>query len=256
MQFPYRSPSLLVTALTIAGVCVSNGAAQSSDLAGLKLRPFVMTQENYAMRDGAEIQTGLYTSQRGRDGTTYSTLTQPGQRGRVRRIEAPGGRLVLIQDTIRSITTTWLSKQEVVARRAALLTPPPRCLKDGETVDGEEVLLGHKAIRIASAVPGGQGARYLYWRLPGFACAEVQMLVQTPGLAPGEWVAAMGKRLKTFVEKDPGPALYGGWKAYTERTPTQVKQELARAAGQTPETCPQCFEPELRQDSSYAAAQR
>lgn len=158
-----------------------------------------------------------------------------------RSVDLPDGTHVMISDEAQSKTTgSTRSPEELAAEKSDLLNPSPQCAGIGESIDGEETLLGQRAIRVLTAAPTGLSRR-IVWAFPEFNCAVAQMIVQTKSDPNSPWQTTQGSRLTSFSAADPDPSLFTNWAGYDELKPSDVRRRLNVKHGITPQNCPQCF---------------
>jgi hypothetical protein len=215
----------------------------------LNVRPFILERVHFAISQGKEIITARERMVRRRDGAVHLSGTMYRSDGgpsfSARRVEFPDGLEGMIIDSVQSKMTVRIPQSDLARKRARLLTPPVQCVfaKDGsEHVDGEEDLLGQRAIRIAQQTQSNDLDRIVYWLLPDFNCETVQTAIQKRADPAGEWQTTQGIRMTSFSEQEPDPKVFADWTSYKEMKPSDLKREISRKSGITPQQCPKCFE--------------
>lgn len=221
------------------------------------VRPYVMEQWDFVVEDnGAEVITARNATSRRRDASRHSlTMRTIGSRTiGLRRVDFADGRESAVIDAIGAKMTGLTPEAERASEKAWLLNPPPQCASSTETVDREETLFGQRAIKILSGA--SRGVRWTFWRLPDFNCETIQVRMEERDSSSGVWRLKAGKRLMSFAETDPDPALFSNWSGYREMKPSDLKREMYSSDGVTPEICPACFADEPALDRRYAESRQ
>lgn len=228
--------------------------------ASVNVPPYVMTQTDFVIQNGKELDTVNTTAERLGDGSTNSLQTHllGVEAGKTyRRIERSDGLEGMILDGLQVKSTGHMTPKQLAVKKASLLSPPVNCLNRNETIVAKTSLLGMNAIEVVRTNPptaGQQPLRELSWRLPSFSCLTVQMFVQRPDSA-GQWQTTLGKRLDSFHAEAPPLSDFSGWASYTEMRPSDAKRAMSKDDGIIKSQCPKCYEDDTVSDKGYAAAQ-
>jgi hypothetical protein len=208
--------------------------------------PFVMRQEHYVVQNGNEVLVLRQTESRRSDGARHLEGTyepQPGGKAATfERLDLPDGTEATLIRAIKAKTTV-MKKEEAERRKAQLAKEvPTNCLSVGDELTGEETLFGFRALRIRTQTSKEALRRDTHWRLPDFRCTTVQAVIEKRESQSSPWIRANEARLVSFRAVDPDPAEFEIPKDYEEMKPSDAKRKLSKSQGQTPETCPKCFE--------------
>jgi hypothetical protein len=209
-------------------------------------RSFVMQQEHYVVQNGNEVLVLRQTESRRSDGARHLEGTyepQPGGRAATfRRIDLPDGTEAMLIDDIKT-KTTGMMKEEAERRKAQLAKEiPANCLSVGDELTGEETLFGFKAFRIRTQASKEALRRNIVWKLPDFHCIIVQVVAEKRESQSSPWIRTNEVRLVSFRAVEPDSRVFDIPSDYEEMKPSDAKRKLSRSQGQTPETCPKCFE--------------
>lgn len=218
-------------------------------------RPFHMESEQIVVKDGKEKIVSNETEDHSRTGVTHKLMVRhsPNKDIVFRSVEGVDGSVALIMDEIHAKSTA-MPPAETRADRNFNARRPVDCVEGAEVVDGHEQLFGQDAVRVSIKQKGDLETRLLAWKLLEFNCLIAQDYAQVKG-PDGEWHTTQGNRLTAFREAEPDPALFTSWRGYTEMKPGDMKAKWSQANGLTPESCPQCFQPDPS-DKNYASWHR
>jgi hypothetical protein len=237
---------VVVVAIAVVGYLGSRWAFyRAYAQLGIQVRPYIAQIENYSVVEGREVLVTRRTEVRRRDGAVHKsgTMYRPDGTpiGTIRRVDFPDGVVGMMVDELKAKATGRLSPRRVAARKLHLLNPPPNCAWKGHTVDGEEILFGHRAVRLIMQ-PGSDSLwRAITWAFPDFNCVTLQVVRQERAGVGADWRTTGGLRLISFAAIDPEEGVFSNWSRYEEMKPSELKRRAALHAGLTPQSCPACF---------------
>ena len=206
-----------------------------------EVRPYILEQDEYSITNGAEHVFGHRTEARRSDGSTMVTEHQFGGNDlTLRSIHLSDGTVAMVSDQASAKMSGKLSATQLSQRNSALQNVSSRCIDDQDVMDGQEILLGQKAVRV---VIGSSDPlrRTIQWRLPDFQCSTVATQVQSRTDPNGEWTATLGTRLTAFSAAEPNAAQFSDWLGYEEMKASDIRRKVFRQRGVTAKDCPTCF---------------
>jgi hypothetical protein len=245
-----RKPMLKYTTIALATVVLSYASARSFYVhsyaqTNLHVRPYIAEQVSFKSGLGKEVITERRTVSRRRDGSLHRSGILYRSDGTeawiLRRVDFADGLIGMIIDAVHAKATGYVSQSRLAGEKAFMLNPPPNCALPGESVDGEEILFGYRAIRLVRERAPGKLMRDIQWRLVDFGCEGLQLYIQSRPTDSGEWTTVGGLRLVSIVEAEPDERLFNDWSQYEELKPSDIKRRLAAKAAVTAEQCPKCF---------------
>ncbi len=213
----------------------------------ISARPYVMERVQYRVDNGQATTVAHELLAQRRDGTTVKLMPEAG----VRRVDHPDGYVAMIVDRLKLKSTAQKPKDMVATQKNQMQSAPQNCIFGlNEFVDGEDVILGQKALRIMTLPPNGL-EREIDWRLPDFGCITIQTLLQTrPELGAG-WTTTHGIRPEAFAEKEPDPRLFSNDANFSEVKPSEITHRMLAEAGVTEKDCQKCLGTQDAGDKNY-----
>jgi len=147
--------------------------------AQVRVAPFVLRTESYNYDKGPKGE--LFVKEvvaRRSDGATaeISTVGEPSSGNTVKTLTFLDGRAVVVYDPIQAKSSWHITTARLAALKEHLLNSASDCMprekREGKrSVIGDDVVLGHKAIRIQSDLSSG---RIIDWKAPDLACETLE----------------------------------------------------------------------------------
>jgi hypothetical protein len=213
----------------------------------LSLRSFVLVQTHFKVENGKTTITGHMVEAQRKDGTTVKTSPEIG----IRRIDHPDGFTAMLVDKLKSKSTGQKPQEMVAGQKAHRQAAPLNCVFGSyEIVDGQDTILGQRAVRIIELPPTGL-ERTIYWRLPDFGCLNLQALIQTRPDLDAEWTTTNGFRPESFVEQEPDKRLFDVPTDYAELKPSEITHRVLQDAGISEKDCKNCLTQQNVEDNTY-----
>lgn len=220
------------------------------------VKPYTMESDEFAIVDGTKILVARDTVSRRSDGALHKKVVhfaQPGHKeSTFRSVQFPDGTVAgPISDLVRTKSTGLEDAKMVARENDSLHNLPANCLVEGETLDGEDSILGHPASRVV--VTGTDPhSRTVKWHLRDLNCLVAQVSSESRASASAPWRATNYDVVTLISEGEPSPTLFTDWKAYDEVPPSETAHRLLRQDGLTPATDPSKFQGD-QTDVRYAA---
>lgn len=220
----------------------------------LNVKPYVLERIDYGMDNGKEVVAARHVIARRSDGGTvtigYMSMGEGKQPFVLRKIELPTGFVAMISDAL-GVKSSGVLPGEIVARNNSTAEQNlSTCATEPYIIDGEETLLGHRAVRLMYSDPNGLSKSTL-WKLPDLNCATVQIKAYQRKSSSEDFALRGGSRLAALALQEPDAKLFDTGAHYKEMKPS----DQIRAAGVDPATCPKCFAGSEKQDKNYEAWQ-
>lgn len=150
-----------------------------------------------------------------------------------RKIVSPDGTTRGIIDEIQRVSSFKMRQAKVALLRSRLSHPPPNCLYNGMTPNGQDVQLG---LRVYNNIEESPGERRVFSFAPDLGCEVVASV--TEQLVNGIYKKDMEERLVYFAAGEPSNELFADWSFYKESTLTQLKSSALLTRGVT--QCDKC----------------
>lgn len=223
----------------------------------ISTRPYVMFRDNFRVEAGKEVFANRDTIAQRQDGALVRVMVNPKDGSTVRRIDDPSHDYVgMWFDKLKLKSTGHPPTNAIAVHKQQIQNPPQNCLFGVyEFVDGEDVLLGHKALRIIQQVPSGLD-RQVSWRFAEFGCVTVQSYHQARLAASAEWATTDGTRLMAFAAQEPDTRLFSDAVDYSEVKPSDTRRRMMLDAGIDEKKCKDCLVNEPDDDVTYRQWQK
>ena len=203
--------------------------------AEVKVVPFVLRTESYNYDKGPKGELFLKeTVARRADGATatISTVGKPSSGNTVKNLIFLDGTSILVYDPIQAKSTWHIHATRLAGLKEHLFNPAADCMPEGKREGerkgiGDDVVLGHKVVRIDSNLSSG---RVIDWKAPDLACEALAFTFE-------ERQPDGSLKLRTHVKavsldlREPPSDIFDSGAEYVEMKPSEAQARYFQKVG-------------------------
>ncbi len=200
-----------------------------------RIVPFVLRTESYNYDKGPKGELFLKEAvARRSDGATavISTVGEPSSGNTVKTLTFLDGRSVVVYDPIQAKSSWHVTATRLAGLREHLLNPASDCMPEGKregkrNVIGDDLILGHKVIRIESDLNAG---RVIDWKAPDLACEALEFTFEERQSDHSLKLKTHAKAVSLDIGEPPSDIFEAG-ADYVEMKPSEAQARYFQKVG-------------------------